>query len=173
MPAKKGIWKVFQALVYINTLLWILMLAAGLFNIYDYSKNNLNVATEILVFIVTALFALFFSILNMYIIHKYLPARKIGGGLKFGYIAGVVFWLVIFLLLFITAIYGFGKEFIGDANDASKQGKIILLFVTVLDVIILTIAVLQIKLLRYTNKNHAMELDSVVQSIGMEKIENE
>jgi uncharacterized membrane protein YhaH (DUF805 family) len=173
MPAKKGIWKFFQALTYVNTLLWILMFAGGIFNIYDYSEKDLRIGTEIFVFIVTAIFALSFNILNIYIIHRFLPARKIVGWLKFSYIAGVVFWLMIFLLLFITALYGVDKEFFGDTGDASKQGKIVLLFVTVLDLIILTIAVLQLKLLRHTNKNHAIELDSVVQSIGMEKIENE
>jgi uncharacterized membrane protein YhaH (DUF805 family) len=173
MAERRGIWKLFLALTYVNTLLWILMFAGGVFNIYDYSEKDLEMESEIFVFIVTAIFALSFNVLNIYIIHRFLPSRKIVGWLKFGYVAGAVFWLILFLLLFITALYGFDKEFFGDTNDASTQGKIVLVFVTVLDVIILTIAVLQLKLLRYTNKNHAIELDSVVQSIGMEKIENE
>lgn len=149
------------------------MLAATLFNIHDYTKNSLDIGAEIFIFIVTAIFALFYNVLNVYVIHKYYPSRKIYGSLKFGYVSGIVFWLIIFLLLFITAIYGFDKEFLGDGKGASKQGKIVLLFVTALGLLLLATALLQIKLLRHTNKNHAIELDSVVQSIGMEKIENE
>lgn len=173
MAIVKRKWKSFLIVNYINTALWLLILAMAIVNLSDLKKHNVDLEWEMLLFLGLAACSCFFGLLNIFILRKYLPTRKIKGGLKVAYISGVVFWFGIFVLFLIAFIYLFDQEFISKVRSEGIKGKLMLFVIALFATITLLVPIWQIKLINFLGRNYELELNNIIESIGSEQSDHE
>lgn len=169
MRELKGKWKAFQVLNYINIAIWLIILAMVIANLYDLSGDDLRTPWEMYLFMFLSVVAFLFCFLNIHILQKYFPTQKISGFLKASYVISIVFWVCIFLLFMIAFFYGFNQEFISKERSGGVQGKMILFIVGLLMTGGLLQVIWQIQLMGFLRKNHELEIERIVDSIGSEK----